>query len=118
MAKTILIADDEEFVRKTLGFILKSDYELEYAADGAEAFQKALEKDFDLIIMDLKMPGISGIEVTKKIKEKKPNSKIVVLTGYRQEYQQSLQEIAPLILGVLQKPIEMEEFREKIKSLV
>jgi DNA-binding NarL/FixJ family response regulator len=81
----ILICDDQAIVTEGLSRILASDHELEVVAlayNGAEALALVPESKPDLILMDLKMPGMNGIIATRKIKEKYPQIFVLVLTTY------------------------------------
>jgi DNA-binding NarL/FixJ family response regulator len=84
MAKTrVMLADDHALFREGLAGILSSQPDMEVvgeASDGLEAIVKALELQPDLILMDIQMPGCDGLEATLKIKEKLPETTIVVLT--------------------------------------
>jgi len=85
MAIRILIADDHHVVRRGLVFFLKTQKGLEIvgeAKDGKEAIEKAGELLPDLILMDLDMPVMNGIEATKAIKEKYADIKILILTSF------------------------------------
>ena len=81
----ILLCDDQAVIRDGLEMLLnlEKDFQVIGAAqDGAEAFELAAQKQPDLILMDLKMPIINGIEATRQIRAKFPNIKILVLTTY------------------------------------
>jgi len=79
----ILIADDEEVMRSLLSEALgEIGYDVEAASTGEEALEKFKKKDFDILIVDLKMPGINGIEVTKRFKEINSNVCVIAITGY------------------------------------
>ncbi|WP_416046057.1 response regulator transcription factor [Priestia megaterium] len=81
----LLLVDDEDRIRRLLKMYLeKEGYIIEEAADGHEAIQKALHIDYDLIVLDLMMPGIDGIEVCKQIREKKATP-IIMLTAKGEE---------------------------------
>lgn len=85
MAIRILIADDHHVVRRGLVFFLKTQKGLDIvgeAKDGKEAIEKAAELLPDLILMDLDMPVMNGIEATKAIKEKYEDMKILILTSF------------------------------------
>jgi DNA-binding NtrC family response regulator len=79
---TILIVDDEVGPRESLRMILKPIYEVHTAADGHEALQCIHDKEVDLVTLDLKMPGLSGIDVLREIKKSRPDVEVVVITGY------------------------------------
>ena len=79
----ILVIDDEQIVHESCNRILTEEgYEVKSAFTGQEGFKKIEEEQFDLVITDLKMPGISGMEALKKIKKDNPNIGIVMVTGY------------------------------------
>jgi DNA-binding NtrC family response regulator len=79
----ILLVDDEINICKSCQRVFdKEGYVTEFALSGKEALEKAFRETFDLIITDLKMPDISGIEVIKEIKEKQPDVPIIMITGY------------------------------------
>lgn len=79
---TILIIDDEIGPRESLRMILKPLYQVYQASNGWEALELIQTKDVDLVTLDLKMPGISGIEVLKEIKKIKNDVEVVIVTGY------------------------------------
>ncbi len=81
----ILICDDQAVIRDGLEMLLKLEQDFEIigaAQDGAEAVELAAQKSPDLVLMDLKMPGMNGIEATREIRAKFPNVKVLVLTTY------------------------------------
>lgn len=84
-AYSILVVDDEERIRRLLKMYLEREgFLIEEASDGAEALEKALEKDFDLLLLDLMMPEIDGIEVCRRLREKK-STPIIMLTAKGEE---------------------------------
>ena len=79
----ILVIDDEQIVHESCNRILTEEgYEVKNALTGQEGFKKIEDEPFDLVITDLKMPGISGMEALKKIKKDNPNIGIIMVTGY------------------------------------
>lgn len=81
----VLICDDQAIVRDGLVMLLKLEPDIEVVAtagDGAEAVELAADKSPDLILMDLKMPVMNGVEATRQIRMKYPEIKILVLTTY------------------------------------
>src|SRR4030043_123196 len=79
---TILIVDDEESIRNILSRRLQEeDYSCEVAADGKEALWKVFVRDFDLVLMDIKMPGISGMEVLPQIVTNHPDTCVIMMTA-------------------------------------
>lgn len=81
----ILLCDDQAVIRDGLEMLLQLEKDFQVvgsAQDGFEAVELAAKKSPDLILMDLKMPGMNGIEATREICKKHPNIKILVLTTY------------------------------------
>ncbi len=114
-SKRILIVDDEKSIRLSLADELEDEgYTVDTAANGEEAFKLLEEKDFDLIITDLVMERIGGIEVLKKAKTLDPVISVLILTGYG-----NLETaIAALRLGAddyLLKPCEIDELLLRVK---
>jgi len=81
----ILVVDDEERIRRLLKMYLeKEGYEIEEAEDGETALRKAQEEDFDLIVLDLMLPGIDGIEVCSRLRQQKATP-VLMLTAKGEE---------------------------------
>ncbi len=81
----ILLCDDQAVIRDGLEMLLTLEKDFQVvgtAQDGSEAVELAAQKQPDLILMDLKMPGVNGIEATRQIRAKFPHMKILVLTTY------------------------------------
>jgi DNA-binding response OmpR family regulator len=78
----ILVVDDDESIRAVLCRKLKAEgYYCDVAADGREALRKASAKDFDLVLMDIKMPGLSGMEVLSHLVTERPDISVVMITA-------------------------------------
>ena len=93
MAKTssikVLIVDDHQVVREGLRRIVQMDGDIEVvgeAESGEEAITKVVNLSPDVVIMDLKMPGMDGIAATREIKQRMPHINILVLTMYADEF--------------------------------
>jgi Transcriptional regulatory protein, C terminal./Response regulator receiver domain. len=81
----ILVVDDEERIRRLLKMYLeRENYQIDEADNGDTALEKALATDYDLIILDLMLPGMDGIEVCKKLREKKATP-VIMLTAKGEE---------------------------------
>jgi CheY-like chemotaxis protein len=113
----ILIVDDNDDFRTMLAAALRSNgYLTSEAADGEEALTILTTTDNDMAIVDLDMPKLNGLALSKKVKDSAPDFPIVMVTGYAQFY--SPAEI--LSVGVdafLQKPVPMEKLLEVIRRL-
>jgi two-component system response regulator (stage 0 sporulation protein F) len=114
----ILIVDDEEHTRLGYGEVLKlSGYNVEIAEDGKAGLYLAEKEDFDLIITDLRMPKMGGLEFIEKLREFNPSVKVVVITAFGsfKTYQKSNQ------LGVikyLNKPVRAKDLKEAVEELI
>ncbi|WP_066366568.1 response regulator transcription factor [Neobacillus fumarioli] len=81
----ILVVDDEERIRRLLKMYLsREEYKIEEAEDGNEALAKALENEYDVILLDLMMPGKDGLEVCRELREKKATP-VIMLTAKGEE---------------------------------
>jgi DNA-binding NarL/FixJ family response regulator len=84
----VIICDDQAVVRDGLEMLLTLENDIQVvgtAQDGAEAVELAAQKQPDLVLMDLKMPGMNGIEATRQIRAKFPTIKVLVLTTYAED---------------------------------
>ncbi|MFB0564357.1 MAG: sensor histidine kinase [Candidatus Aminicenantaceae bacterium] len=108
---TILVVDDEEFMRDSCSQILSKDgYLAVTAEDGAVGLEKIKEIRPDLALIDLKMPGINGMEVLEKAKEIDPNVITVVITGYA-TIDSAVEAMKKGAYDFLPKPFTPEELR-------
>ena len=79
--KKILVAEDNDSNFILMTYILKKYYQYDRAKNGQEAVEMAGKTDYDIVLMDIKMPVMDGLEATKKIKEMHPNLPIIALTA-------------------------------------
>ncbi len=80
---SILVVDDEEVVRRSYARILEEmDCDAEAAVDGAQALHAMEKRPYDVVLLDLRMPGAHGLEVLRTIKRRWPASEVVVITGH------------------------------------
>jgi DNA-binding NarL/FixJ family response regulator len=115
----ILLADDHVILRQGTRQLLEHESDMDVvgeASDGAEAVELVTKLKPDVVIIDVAMPGMNGIEATKKIKEILPGTKILVLTGYDyDEYIFSLLEIGAA--GYLLKDVSGDELVGAIRAV-
>ena len=79
----VLVVDDEAVIREGMKRILGGEgFQVDVSASGHAALERLQEEDFDLVITDLKMPGMSGMEVLKAIKILQPEIPVIIITGY------------------------------------
>lgn len=83
MSESILLVDDEEGIRKVLGITLAdAGYRVTTAADGEEAMRRFAEERPDIVLTDIKMPGMSGLELLESIKSRDSEVEVIMLTGH------------------------------------
>lgn len=116
MVCRVLVVDDEPVVTKSCERILSPEgYSVDCASDGNDAIDKLGRDGYDLIITDLKMPGMDGIELIRWIRNSKPDTGVVVITGYPS--QESIKEALGLrILDYLPKPFSPSLLLEVVQK--
>jgi DNA-binding response OmpR family regulator len=116
-SSTILLVDDDEAVRKLLSFPLERDgYEVVQAADGLEALARFREHPIDLVVLDLMLPRLDGLEVCKQLRAESAVP-IIMLTARDDE----LDKVLGLELGAddyVTKPFSIREFRSRTRALL
>jgi DNA-binding NtrC family response regulator len=106
----ILIADDEEIViRSCLRILSADDYQIDTARDGLEALRKVADNDYDVLILDIKMPKMDGMEVLQRVKEAHPDIDVIMMTGLH-EIETAVQAMKLGAFDYLPKPFDPEEF--------
>ena len=116
MSEKILVADDEQEIRNLLDHFLKGQgYEVVLASDGNQALKLAAEENPQVIILDIKMPGLDGLEVCKRLKEKEQTKLIpvIVITGFGDNKMAALNTGAD---DFVNKPFDMAEISSRVKS--
>ena len=102
----ILIVDDEKNMRITLSDILEEEgYKTSTAADGIEALEKCKESAYDVILMDVRMPGIDGVETFRKIRKLQQGVRVIMMSAY------SVDELKQEALKALGKKAEITRFK-------
>jgi len=117
MAK-ILLVDDEESIRLTVSASIREDgHEVHTAVEVAEAFELMKEHDFDVIVSDIIMPRISGMELLRKIRKSSPDIPIVMLTG-EPEVNTASEAVRTGAFDYLSKPVSGDTIRKVIRNAV
>lgn len=114
----MLVVDDEKLIRLLLSRALKKEgIPVVDAGCGNEAIEKIRKRQFDLIILDLRLGDISGIDIINNIKKISPDTKIIVITAYGSEEKEIEKEMLhQSIIGFYEKPFNTFEVIEKIKK--
>lgn len=80
--KIVLIVDDEAILRESLRDYLRDTYQVVTAGTGEEALELIEKQDFDILVIDMRLPGKTGLQVLREVKESKPYVKSIVITAY------------------------------------
>ena len=106
----ILVVDDEKVIRGFLrDFLFDQGYETDLATDGKEALDKMKRLNYDLVITDIKMPNVDGIELLKKVKRKNSNTEVIIITGYPSL--ETEKECRKFGAGYLIKPFQINQIK-------
>ena len=113
---SILIIDDEKAIRKTLSEILSfEDYKVEEASDGEEGLKKFKEKSFDVVLCDIKMPKIDGIEFLQKAVETNPDVPIIMISGHG-SIETAVEAVKKGAYDFIQKPPDLNRLLITIRN--
>jgi len=111
----ILVIDDEDSVRESLATILKQmGYHVETRGDGKSAIRLFKQEKFDLVITDLKMAGLSGIEVLEKVKMLQPEILVIIMTGFA-SLESAIASIRKGAFDYLVKPFQVDALKLVVK---
>jgi two-component system response regulator PilR (NtrC family) len=118
MADTILVVDDEEIIRESLTFVLaKEGYEVRDAANGRIAADLMREQNFDLVLTDLEMPEMKGIELLEHVTRSFPETMVVIITAYG-SVETAIAALRKGAVDYILKPVEFDELLLKVKRLL
>ena len=116
--KPILIVDDEKNIRLTLSRSLEVlGVETDSAEDGKEALVKLREKEFGLILLDIRMPGVDGMEVLRRVRESRPDIRIIILTAYG-TIELAVEAMKLGAVDFIQKPFVPEQIRGRVAKVI
>lgn len=117
--KKILVIDDDRVLRQTLAAALEAEgYGVSEAADGREGLNKALKSSFDLIVLDVVMPFMGGLEVCRKLREAGRQVPVIVLSGKKKK---EIDKVLGLELGgddYMTKPFGTDEFIARVHAIL
>jgi DNA-binding response OmpR family regulator len=115
--KVLLVDDEEGYVHVLANRLRRRNIDVTKAFSGTEAIQILRSRDFDVVILDLKMEDMDGIEVLKIMKKMVPKIEVIMLTGHGSE-KAAKEGIALGAFDYLTKPCELAELIEKIRTAV
>ena len=112
----VLICDDEEGIRESLKLILGDHYDLVLTKDGEQCLDCLSKmKDVGLVLIDIKMPRVNGLEILKEIKSKHPSLPVIIVTGYK-SVETATEAVRLGASGYIVKPFKSEEILSTVKS--
>ncbi len=115
----VLLVEDEELARKTLGFYLNTIFdEVEIACDGQEGidfFKNDLQRGFDLVLTDIKMPNKDGMKMIDEMLELKKDQRFIIVSAFKEE-EDLLKLINLRVLGYFVKPLNIDNMMEMLKK--
>jgi len=112
----ILVLDDEPIVLKRLGPALeKAGYGVEVFSRSSDASRRVAEQDFDIVITDLKMEGLDGMQFLTQVKEHSPKTEVIVITGFA-TMDTAKESFQKGVFDFLAKPFKLGEILETVKK--
>ncbi len=115
--RVLLIDDEEELVSTLIERLMLRDIAADGAITGIDALKRMQEKEFDVVVLDVKMPGMDGLELLRKIRKMRPAVSVILLTGRGSEAESRV-GIAEGAFDYLIKPIDIEDLIGKMRQAV
>lgn len=117
MAERILVVDDEEIIRESIAMILeKEGYKVEKAENGGVAFDKISNTSYDLVITDIEMPVMRGVELLEKVTQRSPQTFVIIITAYA-SVETAVGALRKGAYDYILKPIEFDDLLFRVKKL-
>ena len=116
----VLVVDDEMNLTLAMRRLLSAEgYRTETANSGEEALHKAKEAHYDIVFLDVNMPGMNGLETFVKLGQAAPNSAVVMITGYGKTLKAVIEEARTLgVRAVIDKPFKINQITEAIREII
>jgi ATP-dependent Lon protease len=116
MAKRIILIDDEKIVCDMGKRVLEVEgYEVETFTDSKEALERIKTTPFDLVITDLKMEDVSGMDILKEVNKRYPQTKVIMLTAYA-TLDAAIDALRERIFDFFPKPVKIEDLKQSVKK--
>jgi ATP-dependent Lon protease len=117
-ASQVLVVDDEEIARTNLEYILRKEgHQVSTAANGLEALEQVKAREFDVILTDLKMEKMDGIQLLESVKQIAPHTEIIMVTGYA-TVSSAVDALKKGAAHYLSKPIKLDELRATVREII
>jgi DNA-binding NtrC family response regulator len=115
---SVMLIDDEPIVGKRLKPALeKSGYDVEIYETGAAALKRIDEKDFDIVVTDVRMDEVDGMDILARVTEKAPRTKVIIITGYA-TIELAREALAKGAFDFIAKPFKPDDLRETIRKAI
>lgn len=115
--KLLLVDDETDFRKATSDTLQRRGFDVTEAADGETAIELIRHERPDVVLLDLKMPGLSGIETLQQIREIEPNLPVIILTGHG-DFETAMAGIKLEIIDFIQKPVDIDLLGSRIRTLL
>jgi two-component system response regulator PilR (NtrC family) len=113
----VLVVDDEQIIRESLSFILqKEGYEVEEAPNGQVAYKKISENPPDIVITDIEMPGMKGLDLLEKVSQVSPQTFVIIITAYG-SIETAIQALRKGAYDYILKPLDFDELVLRLRRL-
>ncbi len=117
MSEKILVVDDEEIIRESIAMILtKEGYDVDQAENGGVAFEKISDTSYDLVISDIEMPVMRGVELLEKVTQRSPQTFVIIITAYA-SVETAIGALRKGAYDYIIKPIEFDDLLFRVKKL-
>jgi DNA-binding NtrC family response regulator len=118
MTASILVVDDEKAIQEILAFTLTAEgYKVATAGSGEEALTRVEQQDFDVILTDIVMPGVDGLEVLERSRLLNPRASVIVMTAYA-ALETAISALRGGACDFLEKPFEIEDLKQRVRRLL
>lgn len=118
MTPRILVVDDEQIIRESLSFVLKKEgYVVEEASNGADALKRQEEKPFDVVISDIEMPAMRGIELLEKISKRTPETFVILITAFG-SLETAITALRKGAYDYVLKPVDFDDILHRVTKLL
>lgn len=115
---SILVVDDEKNIRLTLVHALEAlDLEIDTAINGEEALSKLKEKFFKIILLDMKLPGMDGMEVLRRVRRMYPESRVIIISAHG-TIESAVEALKLGAVDFIEKPFVPKEIRELVSKVI
>ena len=118
MSKSILVVDDEQIIRESLSFVLKNEgFTVAESSNGKEALERQEAEPFDIIITDIEMPHMKGVELLKHVRQRTPQTSVIIVTAFG-SVETAIAALREGAADYILKPLNFDDVICRIKKLL